>query len=133
MMKEMILQELSRYVSGEASLGNFEEWILSHLQEILGSADQETIAIVDEIDTLLMELGEKEISELEFYRSAAGLLESANTITVSHVFDSERPSPTFVLVLRVEQSEPSGTITLGSERRSGRAFGLNRALVAESL
>lgn len=63
MMKEMILHELSRYISGEMSLGSFEEWILSHLQEILDSADQEAIAIVDEIDALLMQLSANEISE----------------------------------------------------------------------
>src|SRR5688572_25399376 len=116
-MKETILRELSGYISGQVSLDSFEEWILSHLQETLDSGDQEAVAIVDEIDALLMQLGQNEISVLDFYKLVTGIQQSANTITLTVNFAPD------VRVISCEQSEQTGNITLGSEPEAVLVFG----------
>lgn len=66
-MSESIITEFDHYISGRTSLEQFEEWVLGHLQETLDSDDIEMmIKLMDEADTLFMQLRDSLINEVQF-------------------------------------------------------------------
>lgn len=83
MGKEAVLQQLRRYVGRELSFDELEDWILSHLQSAIDSGDAEYSDLVDEIDVLLMKLGDNAITEVDFFREICSIVDSAATINIS--------------------------------------------------
>lgn len=86
MRKEDIILQFARYVGRELSIEALGEWLLSHLQQVLDSDDQEAVSLVDEADALLVELSNKDISELDFFNRLAAIVSIESTIPVSISF-----------------------------------------------
>ena len=82
-MKE-VLSQLARYVTGDSSLRNLEEWIVSHLQSALETGSQEVIRAFDQIDALLMKLGAGQIGEKEFMDELNSMLNAAETLHLAY-------------------------------------------------
>lgn len=61
---------VNSYLLGQLSLDCLEDWLLSHLQEILDGRDQKTIELANAIDAGLIALNEGTIDEAGFYRRA---------------------------------------------------------------
>ena len=63
MLRSHLLASLERYLNHETSLHEVGDWLLTHLQEILDSGDQQTIHIANQVDADLVELNERLIDE----------------------------------------------------------------------
>jgi hypothetical protein len=83
MSKQRILRAFGRYAFGETSFEQFEEWIVSHLQDVLNSGDPESIALMDEADSSLIELNQNQISEEEFMSRIASKIREAETLNLT--------------------------------------------------
>ncbi|MDA2935221.1 hypothetical protein MYX82_12900 [Acidobacteria bacterium AH-259-D05] len=83
MAVEKLLAELDKYLSGTASLDELESWTVSNLQNTIDSKDDKAIAVIDELDTLFMQLRNGEINELVFIKSIDALVRHQQTIKVS--------------------------------------------------
>ena len=53
-----LLETIKSYVLGTITLQELEEWLLSHMQDILDSGDERAIEIANELDADLIELAE---------------------------------------------------------------------------
>jgi len=97
MGKDAILDQLRSYLNRTLSLRQLEDWVLPNLQSILDAGDQDSIKLIDEVDVLLMELADGELSELEFFWRVNALVSAANTFhfafPVFSIKDSKRDSP----------------------------------------
>jgi len=80
MDKDQILQIFRDYLSGKMRLSNLEDWILSHIQGILNSGDQEAIAMIDQVDAFLIEIGVGVASEKDILNAISGFVANAETI-----------------------------------------------------
>jgi hypothetical protein len=87
MNRDRILRVFAGYIFGEISLEQFEEWIVSHLQETLDSKDQHAIALIDEADSSLIELNQNHISEEEFMTRIASMVAEAETVKTNLTSD----------------------------------------------
>jgi len=83
MCKEEILRILKSYAYGEIRLQEFEDWVLSHLQAILHCGDMESETLINEADSLLIELGADVIEEEALLDWARGIVSSAETLEQS--------------------------------------------------
>lgn len=83
MVKEQILQAFRSYISGEMPLCRLEDWVVSHLQGILHSGDGDAIALIDEADSRLIEVGEGITSEESMMGWIAGIVSEADTINAN--------------------------------------------------
>ncbi|MBI3321728.1 MAG: hypothetical protein HYZ91_05620 [Candidatus Omnitrophica bacterium] len=63
MLRSHLLDSLKQYLDQEASLQGLGERLLSHLQEILDSGDQDTIRLANQVDADLVEFNEGLIDE----------------------------------------------------------------------
>jgi len=93
MEKDAILDQLRAYLNRTLSLRKLEDWVLPNLQSILDSGDQDS-KLIDEIDVLLMELADGELSELEFFWRVNGLVSASNTYHLAFPIFSIRDSKT---------------------------------------
>ncbi|MDA2930702.1 hypothetical protein MYX84_12285 [Acidobacteria bacterium AH-259-O06] len=66
MTKELILTQLSKFIAGENTLEELEDWLISHSQAVLDSGNQEAAGLIDEVDGLLVELEQELITEKQF-------------------------------------------------------------------
>ena len=62
--EEKLLDSIQGYLNGDFSLQSLESWLLAYLQRILDSGDKKAIALANEIDADLVELGEGLIDEI---------------------------------------------------------------------
>ncbi len=69
-MRRKLLKELYRYTAGSISIADLQNWLLSHLQEVLDSEDPVAIDAANSLDSGLVELGEHLIEEADFSRRA---------------------------------------------------------------
>jgi len=70
-------------LNDRCTLQDLESWVLSNLQRILDSGDEKAIAIANEIDADLVELGEGLIDELTLQKHLQGFISERDTILVS--------------------------------------------------
>jgi hypothetical protein len=103
MIKDEILRIFGNFCSGRLSLEQFEEWVVSHLQETLDSGDKECIALMDEADTLLMELGEGQIAESLLRNEIEAMIPATRTI--------EFAFPGYDSVFTIQELDPETDIT----------------------
>lgn len=85
MLVHSILQEIRRVLRGEQSHDEFEEWLLSRLNSILSSGEEDAIAVANELDAMFVELGEDLLGADEFDARLAEILqreESTVRITI---------------------------------------------------
>ena len=84
-MDQELLDHIRDYLNDQCTLQDLEVWVLSNLQKILDSGDKATIAIANEIDADLVELGEGLIDELtlrEHLQSVISTGEGVRTINL---------------------------------------------------
>lgn len=79
MEKDAVLDQLRSYLNRTLSLRQLEDWVLANLQSILDAGDQNSIKLIDEVDVLLMEVADGELSEQEFFWKVHGLVSASST------------------------------------------------------
>jgi len=107
MEKQAILRIFRDYVSGKARLNDLEDWVLSHIQGVLDSGDQEAIALIDRVDALLIEIGVGLASEEDLFNAISGFISDAETVKLDLCIKAPDVS-----VLSIEQSTGDGLIAL---------------------
>ncbi|MBN2319865.1 MAG: hypothetical protein JXR49_12335 [Acidobacteria bacterium] len=88
MEKEAILQTCRDYISGNIRLSELEDWVLSHIEGILRSGNQEAIAMIDRIDALIIEISEEIVSEKELFNTISGLISESETVRLDIAIDN---------------------------------------------
>jgi hypothetical protein len=88
MGKEAILRIFRDYVFGTIRLIELEDWLLSHIQGILHSGNQEAIAMIDKVDALIIEIGEGIASEKELFNTISGFISESETVRVNISIDN---------------------------------------------
>ena len=83
-MYQPLLTELSRYSDGLSTARDLETWLVSELQNVLDTGDQEAIGLANEVDGILVELSEALTSEPESLASIQALVRMAETRTVEY-------------------------------------------------
>lgn len=81
-MFQALLNELTRYVNGLSNSRDLEAWVVSHLQAILDSGDERAVELANEVDSLLIELGEGLATEADLLDNAQALVHANETVTV---------------------------------------------------
>ena len=71
MFHEQILDQLKKLETEQLTYQQLEEWLLSHLQQILDSREEQAINLANELDALFIEEGEGLRSEEEMLRDMA--------------------------------------------------------------
>lgn len=82
-MRDTLLSRIHDCLIGLSTIRELEAWLLSHLQEILDTADQKGIELANQIDADLVELGEGVITESVFYSRLQRYYLTAETISAS--------------------------------------------------
>jgi hypothetical protein len=54
---------LERYLNQQGSLRDIEEWLLTHLQDILDSGNQQAVELANQVDADIVEFGEGLLDE----------------------------------------------------------------------
>jgi len=84
---DIMIGELRRrielYLNGHETQGSLETWLVSNLQSILDSDDQQVIEAANQIDADLVELGEGIIDEVVFIENLESLLRQLETISIA--------------------------------------------------
>lgn len=88
-MKEEILHQLSAYAAGTRDLQYVEEWVVSTLQSVLDSGDESAIELINELDTILMEIGNGEKDEIDLMKYAVAMLQNNETMRLNFCQDCE--------------------------------------------
>jgi hypothetical protein len=70
----VLTQVLIQYLSRERSASELEEWLVGNLQDILNSSDRKALEIANQVDALLVEMGERLLNEDQFRKSVYALL-----------------------------------------------------------
>jgi hypothetical protein len=70
----VLTQALIQYLSRERSASELEEWLVGNMQDILNSGDRKAIDIANQVDALLVEMGERLLNEDQFRKSVYALL-----------------------------------------------------------
>lgn len=81
-MLRKLKEQLRQYSFGQIDLSMLEGWIVSHLQDILDSGDEEAIQIGDEFNALLIMRGESLIAEKEIYERASTITRLSETTRI---------------------------------------------------
>ena len=101
-----IAERVTGYLLGENAKDELESWLLVNLQRILESKDTEAINIANEVDVLLVELGEGIIEPMGFRRRLASLIEGADKVPTGvvelEVATGSDKSVTLSVVIEVE-------------------------------
>ena len=94
MLRSHLLDSLKRYLDQEASLQELGEWLLSHLQEVLDSGDQDTIRLANQVDADLVEFNEGLIDEATLREHLDSYVRLQQTL--SFTFPEVQPCPSDV-------------------------------------
>ncbi len=81
-MKKELHQKIESYLNGTISIDDLEVWLVSNLQGILDSGDDEIIEIANQIDADLVELREEILSMEDLYDHLQSHLGQLETISV---------------------------------------------------
>ena len=77
-----LTQAVIQYLSGARSASELEEWLVGNMQDILDSGDRKAIEIANQVDALLVEMGEQLLSEDQFRKSVYAFLVEKGLPTV---------------------------------------------------
>ena len=84
-MRGEFVGSLNRFVSGSASVVDFQEWLLANLQSIMESGDSDLMEAADELDADLVQLGEALLDEATLFTRAMLWIEKLQTIPLQVV------------------------------------------------
>ena len=73
MLHDQILEQLKQFEYGLVDEKKLEEWVLSHLQQILDSGENRAIELANDLDALFIQEGEGIISSAEIRQNIAML------------------------------------------------------------
>lgn len=82
MLREL-LNRMYGYVIARSTLSDLETWLLSNLQQILDSGDDEAIEVANHLDADLVQLGEGLIDEATFRQRLEAHVRACDTALVS--------------------------------------------------
>ncbi|PIU54908.1 MAG: hypothetical protein COS88_06120, partial [Chloroflexi bacterium CG07_land_8_20_14_0_80_51_10] len=82
-MRQELRQQILLYLNGHCTLRYLESWVLSNLQRILDSGDEEAIEMANLIDADLVELGEGLVDEKTLLEHLESLLSRYETIPLA--------------------------------------------------
>ncbi len=81
-MRNELRYKIESCLNRDITIEDLETWILSHLQNILDSSDDEIIEIANHIDADMVELSEEIISLEEYFDHLRSFLGQLETISV---------------------------------------------------
>lgn len=81
-MDQKLLNSVQRYLHGNSTLRDLESWVLSNLQRILDSGDEQAIDWANQIDADLIEFSEGLIDEATIRDHLHRLVSTRDTILV---------------------------------------------------
>lgn len=81
-MYQPLLSELSRFATGQSTASELERWLVSELQSILDSRDEEAIDLVNQVDSMLIEFGEGLATERDLLERVQAAVRMAETLRV---------------------------------------------------
>ena len=82
-MRRDLIDRLNQYASRDLASSALEDWIVEHLDAIGAGGDQAAMAIVDEMDGLLVQMSEGVVTEVEVLEVAARIVREEATLNVS--------------------------------------------------
>lgn len=82
-MLHLILEHVGNYLKGRTSVRDLETWLLSSLQAILDSREQDSIRLANVIDADLIELTDGRIDEDAFRERIAVHLKLLGTVSLT--------------------------------------------------
>lgn len=98
------MNQIANFLNQEISFESFEDWILGHIQAASKSSDSETRVLINQLDCLLIELGEHNLTDEEFRDSVFTLQQHSETVTLDFSgFTTENLDVTFPLNIVSEQ------------------------------
>lgn len=81
-MLQQLREILGRYVEDTIDVIALEDWLVSHLQAILDSQDEEAIEIANALDVLFLKLNDGFLSDEDFLEQAAALSLRPRTVVL---------------------------------------------------
>ena len=81
-MRSRFVTVLNGFLLGSESLADLQNWLLSNLQTILDSGDSAAIEAANELDSDLIELGERLIDENVFIGRVERWVNKLQTVSV---------------------------------------------------
>jgi hypothetical protein len=109
-MLDNLRQTLAQYANREIDIGAFEDWVVSHLQPIFDSGDQESIDIANTLDARFIELGESLITEDEFFNEVQAMQPPSRNVEETVVLQTHQGG---VIVTHI--THVSGSLTVESD------------------
>lgn len=104
MNKKSVINQIVRFLDRMISFESFEDWILGHIQAASKSKDSETRALINQLDCLLIELEEHNLTDEEFQDSVFSLLQHSETLVTDFTrFNTDTLDVTFPLSIVSEQ------------------------------
>jgi hypothetical protein len=79
-MLQLLQQAPSNYLSGTVTRTELENWLISHLQAILDSNDEEAIRMGNALDVMFLKLNDEFLTDEEFVEQAATLSLRPHTV-----------------------------------------------------
>jgi len=121
MNKKSVINQIVRFLDRMISFESFEDWILGHIQAASKSKDSETRALINQLDCLLIELEEHNLTDEEFQDSVFSLLQHSETLVTDFTrFNTDTLDVTFPLSIVSEQASEFHLV-FGCSRRPVRA------------
>ena len=78
-MLQELRKAIAEYANGERTSAALREWLAVNVQAVLDSGEQETIAVVDELEALFARLSEGLVTERDIFDAATACIRTAQT------------------------------------------------------
>lgn len=108
-MRNTFLDTLDGFLSGELSLDALQGWMLSNLQSIINSGDDEMIEAANAMDATIVDLGEGIVGDQELTDQVIASFRSMLNVRL-HVFEDAKVSSLFDSVADTFISEDSALL-----------------------
>ena len=118
-----LLAQIDSYLLGRFSLEYLEEWLVSNLQKILDSGEQEAVDLANKIDADIIESSEGIIDQSTIWERLQSYITSIQTVSLE--FDEYQPTPQKELVATSSESttlKAQVPVTLVEEHRFQASF-----------
>ena len=118
-----LLAQIDSYLLGHFSLEYLEEWLVSHLQKILDSGEQEAVDLANKIDADIIESSEGIIDQSTIWERLQSYITSIQTVSLE--CDEYQPTPQKELVTTSSESttlKAQVPVTLVEEHRFQASF-----------
>lgn len=83
-MLHQLLNSMDSYLLGMIALSDLEDWLVSNLQEILDSGEQQTIDIANHLDADIVEFGEGLIEVPTLNERLLSYILDAQTVSIDY-------------------------------------------------